>query len=45
MRKAWCLVAAALSIAMAPAADAAESVKIGVIYPLRRAPANRRKTP
>ena len=37
MRKAWCLVAAAsiaLTLATATAADAAESVKIGVIYPL-----------
>ena len=37
MRKAWCLVAAAstaLTLATAAAADAAESVKIGVIYPL-----------
>ena len=37
MRKAWCLVAVAstaLTLATATAAGAAESVKIGVIYPL-----------
>ena len=37
MRKAWCFVAAAsaaLTLAAATAADATESVKIGVIYPL-----------
>src|ERR1700722_15417363 len=34
MNRAWCIVAAALAAAIAVPAHAADSVKIGVIYPL-----------